>query len=422
MKPDLIWQDPDPFALHPDVPLEFVHAETEPDEWRKLPQFWNAPLDRITALLGLSPWAAGGLVATPLSVKIKVPLGLDDPRSYIPASNPPTLGKWVLGQALFFDDKWLEAKPGLSCASCHRPSEGFTDRKPVERDSFNVSTLINCVYNSRQFWDGRAELLEEIVQRRPEDERPSSQPGPFRHVWPGAMERLQDRYHFRFLPVFGAPPNQDTVGRALATYLRTLLGGSSMHDLALQEKARKGTRELDASHYEAGLTDAVLVDLKRPGGKKEDVARELLAGYRLFYNIGDTRRANCVACHSGRQFTDGGFYNLGRDEPKPGQETGRFTTVPVGQKSFYLIGAYKTPTLRSLLRTWPYYHNGSEDDLARVVRHHAQGTNYLDPAVRGNYHLGSELKEGEVEALVLFLRALNGEDVAPMFRVPPSAR
>ena len=87
--------------------------------------------------------------------------------------------------------------------------------------------------------------------------------------------------------------------------------------------------------------------------------------------LDDRHRVNCAACHVGNNFTDGGFHNLGLDrEPVPGQETGRFVTAPLGEKSRYLIGAHKTPTLRSLLRTGPYYHDGSAEELDKVVGKH----------------------------------------------------
>jgi cytochrome c peroxidase len=403
------------------MPLEFVALEKKNHEinpeWHKLAQFWNSPRpDQVAASVGLAPLIAGAIAAASPApmIRIKVPLGLDDPQPYLPAYNPPTLGKWKLGQALFFDETWLEAQPGVSCASCHHPKEGFTDRQRVEHNSFNVPTLINCLYNRYQFWDGRACCLEEVVQRTLEDERADASVQPFRHVWGGVIGRLQNgRYRYQFIDVFGTPPTADAVGKALATYLRTLLAGNSLYDRATWSQTRAGVERTVL--LEGLLNDTVLAELGRSGAKKADVARELDQGHRLFFNIGDTRRANCVACHSGSQFTDGGFHNLGIDpEPAPGKETGRFAVVGVGQKDRYLIGAYKTPTLRSLLRTAPYYHDGSAADLATVVRHHAQRHRFLDPEMLDERDRvrGDDLRDEEVEALVLFLHALNGEDVA----------
>jgi cytochrome c peroxidase len=279
-----------------------------------------------------------------------------------------------------------------------------------------VPTLINCIYNAHQFWDGRVSSLEEVVQGTLEDERTENTSEPFRHVWGGVVRRLENgRYRYQFLDVFGTPPTADAVGKALATYLRTLLAGNSLHDRAALRQTGAST-EMTASLFEHILNEADLATLGRAGANKSEVAQELLEGYRLFFGISERQRVDCAACHSGQQFTDSGFHNLGLDrEPPPGQETGRFRVVPVGQKDRYLIGAYKTPTLRSLLRTNPYYHDGRESDLAAVVSGHAQRNRYLDPElfdVTNDRIRGYDLNKKEIERLVLFLRALNGEEVA----------
>ena len=70
--------------------------------------------------------AVGGLRGIE-SVKIKVPRGLPDPTPLIPSANPPTLGKWILGKRLFFDDQLLKMSSTLtrSCADCHDPAHAF---------------------------------------------------------------------------------------------------------------------------------------------------------------------------------------------------------------------------------------------------------------------------------------------------------
>ena len=374
-------------------------------------------------------------------IKIKVPLGLDDPRSYIPAGNPLTFGKWKLGQRLFFDDSWLEAKAGTSCATCHQPNHGFADREHTHRDGFNTPTLINCVFNSSQFWDGRASQLEEVIQRTLEDERASDPPKPFRHTWSGVIPRLKNKpiYHEQFNEVFGTPPGekdgkeranitQDTVGRALATYLRTILAGASIHDRALRERTRKHSPTLKAEHYEAVLDDAALKELEQEKEKKADVAAKLMRGYLLFANLDERRPLmNCVDCHSGRNFTDKEFHNLGvGPTSRPGQEGGRFAQVPVGQKNRYLIDAYKTPTLRNLPRTGPYFHDGKTSSLREVVEFYnmrARRNEYLDRKLLGEggrtRQLG--LNTADIDALVLFLNALGGGEVDSVIKTPPSS-
>ena len=217
------------------------------------------------------------------------------------------------------------------------------------------------------------------MQRTLEDERPSD-PRPFRHVWSGVIARLRKKpiYHEQFNRVFGKPASeedgaekanitQDTVGRALASHLRTLLSGDSLHDRAVQEQNRKHSPPLQAAHYEAVLDDAALAELGHDKAKKTETAAELMHGYRLFHGLDKTRPLmNCSRCHLGRTFTDNEFHNLGIGfMSRPGKESGRFAQVPIGQKNRYLIDAYKTPTLRHLPRTSPYFHDGSRTACAK---------------------------------------------------------
>jgi cytochrome c peroxidase len=341
LNPEIQWIDiynpPKPDAL-----IDFVHVEKAPETWSKLTKFWNeAPATKPG-----KKTETGNESAAATLIQIKVPLGLPDPREYIPAGDPLTLGKWKLGRQLFFDDAWLEAKAGTSCATCHRPDHGFADRERTHGDGFNAPTLVNCVFNRWQFWDGRAARLEEVVQRTLEDERESNAPKLFRHTWSGVIARLRNKpvYHEQFNKVFGTPTEgengaekanitQDTVGRALACYLRTLLAGDSIHDRAVREQISKHSPTLSAEHYDVVLDDAALAELGRAKAKKAEAAAEVMRGYRLFHGLDKTRPLmNCFRCHTGRTFTDNEFHNLGIGElSRPGQEGGRFAQVPIGQ-------------------------------------------------------------------------------------------
>lgn len=441
VNPDVRWQETPLVAPRPDTPIEFVHEETDRDEWRKLSACWNAPPltdpKQAAATIGLNPLATGALAASqgqgPQPIKIKVPLGLDDPRAYVPASNPPTRNKWELGRRLFFDKNILTSRGGESCADCHNPERGYTDHRKGHQ-GVNTPTLVNCVFNGAQFWDGRATYLEEVVQRTLEDEREGERSDVFRHAWGGVIQRLRahDSYRYQFTQVFGCEPTQDTVGRAVATYLRTLLAGNALHDRALRHKAERRAAVLEAADYEAVLDDAGLKALGREGKTKAEVANELHRGYQLFYNLDANRKANCVACHGGRAFTDSQFHNLGinwANEYRPPALFGRAAGAPLGRLTRYSLGAYKTPTLRSLARTAPYFHDGSEDDLRRVVELHdiptANWNDAVDPEFRDPNHPTDRrrmnLTEAEAGALVLFLRALDGDEVDSFVKALPPA-
>src|SRR5262249_31102144 len=150
--------------IKPDIPIRFIHQGTEPAKWDRLTRFWTL----------VPAWPGLPLGAPRAEVWIKVPLGLADPTRNIPFSNPPTARKWALGKRLFFDKDFLSPREAdrRSCASCHRPEYGFTLNSYQGRDVFKPPSLINCLYNAYQFWDGRAFVLEEVVQRVLEDERP----------------------------------------------------------------------------------------------------------------------------------------------------------------------------------------------------------------------------------------------------------
>jgi cytochrome c peroxidase len=422
LSPEIAWMEPTPSALLPPVPILFVHESNQPEEWERLPRFWNVVQGepspaKAVAIFGGGPWVAVSLGASGVGqpvVKIKVPLGLDDPTPFIPPANPPTLAKWELGKRLFFDNSLLHGAKGVkACASCHQPATGFTN--PKEFLPRNPPTLINAVYNSHQFWDGRVTALEEVIQRTLDDERETAGARPEdRHVWPGVVEQLRGNpdYVAKFKQAFGTPPTQDAIGKALATYMRTILSGNSLHDQAMRRVQQRGAKTLEAADYERLLDEKTIkfllegLDDPRP---KAEVAEQLLTGFALY-----SGKAGCVVCHSGRQYTDNSFHNLGEGDsrvtPAPGQETGRFAHLPPGLKDRRMIGAYKTPTLRALPRTGPYFRDGLREHLFEVIQVHVKPrpSPFLDPEIRDR-----GLTEGEKRALVVFLRALDGEAIAP---------
>jgi cytochrome c peroxidase len=417
-----------------DLPILFV-PDTSP-EWRDLKDYWNAlpfPAGMPTAHLGLAPMQAlAALVFTEhhAAVKIKVPLGLPDPTEFSPKSNPPTFGKWRLGKAIFHESL-LQADGGpYSCATCHKPEEGFAERRKLSREGkYNTLSLINVAYNRRQFWDGRVESLEETVVRSLADERADdpqrSDKALRRHNWGGFVRALvaSKRYNDAFKRVFGVDehPTQDSVGKALACYMRTVLSGDSLYDRANQIRKEKGAQALTTEHFlalfgkkdQTGNSLAVLHD--DPGKELTQVELKTIArGYELFKGT-----ARCGQCHPGPLFTDHDYHNVGYagDEglPDPGVETGRSAHVPIGHKEWRLLGAFRTPTLRNLANTGPYLHKGEEYTLENVV-------DFFDNRVLPTKHLAAALRDGddprrlklevdEKNALVMFLRALEGTPV-----------
>lgn len=299
-----------------------------------------------------------------------IPLGLD---LYLPVpdSNALTPARVALGRTLFFDSL-LSKDRSLSCASCHDPERAFTDGRRVSRGVFgrrgprNVPTLVNRAYGEAFFWDGRIETLEAQVLQ------PIQHPKEMGLTLEEAVGRLrgEQRYRRRFRRAFGRPPDSTALARALAGYVRTILSGNAPVD-----RYRNGARQA--------------------------LSKKARRGLRLFRG-----KANCAACHVGPSFTDEGFHNTGiawNAKDSTWQDAGRYAVT--GDSAG--LGAFKTPTLREVVRTAPYMHDGSLATLEEVVDHYDRGGT-------PNPHLDAELRplhltEAEKAALVAFLRSLSGE-------------
>jgi cytochrome c peroxidase len=277
-------------------------------------------------------------------------------------------------------------------------------------------------------------------------------------AWVEAIGRIRqiDGYAKHFPLAFGSPPTRDTVAKAIATFERTVLSGNSIVDraeAAMRARTAGGRAKPTAGDYASVLSAAVArgdgTALKALGlsGRDEDAlgqaAERLARGRALFFG-----KARCNGCHGGENFTDNRFHNLGvgvTDGELPETVLGRFGSLPMGHKNPQLMGAFKTPTLRGLLDTAPYMHDGSLRSLEEVVDFYDRGGNanaFLDEKLRdydaetqfeqaratGRKYEGPEVKllgpnhkpiaplklnlsVVEKRDLVLFLRALQGDPV-----------
>lgn len=286
-----------------------------------------------------------------------------------PADNPTTPEKVALGKSLFFDPR-LSSAGNVSCASCHIPQFGWTDGLKTSKGINNkdlgraTPTVINTGYNSIQYWDGRRPTLETQAL------------GPMLNSDLMALDLTllvkwlneEPTYKAWFAKAY---PNEVidkiTVAKALAAFERTVVSDNSPFDQWLR-------------------------------GNKKAMTKEQIIGFRLFT---DPNKGNCAACHQAPNFTDNGFHNVGlasHDRPTP--DLGRFTQKPVAS----LRGAFKTPTLRDVTLTAPYFHDGSAKTLMDVVDHYNNGgvtKTDLSPTVKP-----LNLSADEKKALVAFMQAL----------------
>jgi cytochrome c peroxidase len=301
------------------------------------------------------------------------PLGL--PPVQWPEDNPFSSAKAELGRLLYFDRR-LSSDGTIACASCHEPGKAFTDSSPFSTGigkqvgGRSAPTVINRAYSTSQFWDGRAESLEEQVKgplANPIEMTIDMEEGKA-HRETVRRIRAVAGYVKRFQEVFGATEiTIDHVAKAVATFERTVLSGNAPYD-----------------RYQAG--------------DKSAMTEAQVRGMDLFFN-----KVACDSCHLGFNFTDGSYENVGIGMDKPKPDLGRF----VVSKKEDDKGAFKTPTLREVEHTGPYMHDGRFRTLEEVVEHYDRGgikNPYLDQRIKP-----LNLSAREKADLVAFLKALSGE-------------
>ena len=300
------------------------------------------------------------LTATVLTVAGLVaaePAGLP-PVSH-PKDNPPTAEKISLGKQLFFDGR-LSADNKVSCASCHDPAKGFSNGEQFatgvegQKGGRNSPTIINSAYGKLQFWDGRAKNLEDQAMG------PVQNPIEMKMTVEAVVAKLNaiEDYKKQFQQVFGSDVTSDGMAKAIAAYERTVLSGDAPFD-------------------------------KFKAGDKAALSEAAARGMKLFLG-----KANCSACHAGASFTDNSFHNIG----VLGTDEGRATiNKSVGDKA-----AFKTPTLREIVRSAPYMHDGSMKTLEEVVAHYNKGGSPHPQLDEELFPL--KLTEAEAADLVTFLK------------------
>ena len=302
-----------------------------------------------------------------IGLAIVIPLGLD---LYlpIPEDNALTAAKVRLGRDLF-RNAILSRDRTIACASCHDPRRAFTDGRSLavgvegKVGTRNAPTLINRAYGRSQFWDGRAHSLEQQVLE------PIENPRELGAGVGTAVRRLVSSplYRLRFRVAFGRDVNAQDLARALASYVRTILGGDSPFD-----------------RYANGIANAL-----------SDEAR---SGLEIFRG-----KAGCSTCHSGPTMSDERFHNTGVAwQGGEWKDLGRFLVTGAAQDR----GAFKTPTLREVDRTAPYMHDGSLSTLDAVIDYYDRGGNPAPSRDADLKPLG--LTADEKRQLIAFLRSLTG--------------
>jgi cytochrome c peroxidase len=272
--------------------------------------------------------------------------------------------KVALGRRLFHETR-LSGNDTISCAHCHDLATGGTDRKACslgihgEAGARNSSTVFNCSLNVKQFWDGRADSLEDQI------DGPIHDPKEMDANWPAIVGKLRSDpgYAASFARVYPGGVESVHVKNAIAEFERSLLTPNARFDRFLR-----------------GDAEAITSDEKE--------------GYRLFKGYG------CVSCHQGVGVGGNMFATFGvmadyfadRGELAP-LDLGRFNVTGKEADRY----RFKVPMLRNVALTAPYFHDGSAPTLAAAVN------------VMARFQLGRQISEVETSRIVQFLETLTGE-------------
>ncbi len=311
----------------------------------------------------------------PAATLFKVPSGL--PEVIHPADNPLTAEKVALGAQLYFDPR-LSADNTVSCASCHDPAKGWSNGEAVAtgvgglKGGRSAPTILNTTYQSFQFWDGRAGTLEEQALG------PIQNPIEMNLTLPEAVAKLNaiPGYKSQFKKVFGTEVTKEGIAKAIAAFERTVLSGDAPYD-----------------RFTAGDAKALSPAAER--------------GRKLFFGA-----ARCSSCHSGPNFTDNAFHNIGVGMAQEKPDVGRFEHSKIEGDT----GSFKTPGLREIAKTAPYMHDGHLKTLEEVVEYYNKGgtpNGYLDEEI---FEL--KLSKEQIADLVTFLKEGLSSKSYPLIKAP----
>ncbi|MBT8148578.1 MAG: hypothetical protein KJO24_01515 [Gammaproteobacteria bacterium] len=352
------------------------------------------------------------------------------------------------GKQLFFDPT-LSGASNVSCASCHQPDKAFTDGlatgKGVGKLPRNTPSAIGLSDSSWFYWDGRKDSLwsQALAPIEAGAEMNSSRLQVVRAIGTNLNYRRQYQAIFGSYPLqllatqwsrpaspIGAAARQENwyrmpaplreqvnrvfanIGKALAAYEHTLQYSDSRFD--------RYARELSGRDY--ARAESLL-------------SKDELAGLALFI---DSSKTQCLNCHNGPAFSNRDFHNIGSGRLQGAQLdfgrflgvqsvlldefncSGRYSDAPAGgcdhlrfinkQVDDHLRGAYKTPSLRNLVLTAPYFHDGRFDSLEQVLDYYLSEENQL-AANRNSELLPLQLSSDEQRQLLAFLRSLTSHSL-----------
>lgn len=284
----------------------------------------------------------------------------------------------ALGRMLFYDPI-LSRNKNVSCASCHKQENAFSDPRPKsvgthgDETKFHSMPLANIAWMDQFFWDGRAPTREAQALQ------PVVNPVEMDMTWPEAVERLQNHpeYPHLFKAAFGTDRiDSNLVTQALVQFEMTIVSADSKFDRYLRG--------------ETTLTPT------------ED------SGYTAFLDLGG---GDCIHCHhpTNPHFADNTFHNNGLDSQDK-VLSGLMAVTGNAEDE----GKFKTPSLRNLAFTAPYMHDGRFETLEEVLDFYSTGVNHyptVDPKMEFSHVGGVHLSPDQKRQIIAFLLTLTDSSV-----------
>ncbi len=327
-------------------------------------------LSLAALLLAVAPVMAGSPVQEQAKENF-VPIPVVPP---VLKGNPATKDKVELGKILYFDPR-LSRSALISCNTCHNMGLGGADYQETstghgwQRGPRNAPTVLNSVYNVAQFWDGRAKNLAEQskgpvqagveMNNTPENVLKTLNSMPeyitlFKKAFPGEKD----------------PVTFDNMAKAIEVFEATLLTPGSPFDRFLQ-------------------------------GDLKALSETEKKGLQVFMDKG------CVDCHGGINMGGDDYYGFGVEEA-PAEiimagDKGRYVVTKVEDDEF----VFKSPSLRNIELTAPYFHSGKVWTLREAV------------AVMSTAQLDTKLTEPEIDLVVAFLKSTTGKQPVVDYPILP---
>ena len=347
------------------------------------------------------------------------------------------------GKSIFFDRNF-SLDGTLSCASCHQPGKAYTDglalAQGIKRTGRNTPTLLGVAYQRWFYWDGRRDSL--WSQALIPFEAPSEMGG----SRVGVVKRFlgNERYRRLYNEIFGELPKFALVDLPdQASPLGPLSYKNAWY--RLPRRTQKSVNRVFANigkaveAFERTLTprrteyDEFVTILTESGQEiaLETITEQAAKGIKLFTDIDKTQ---CLRCHNGPMLTNGGFHNIGTGVFQgPNMDFGRMLGLRAvlldefnclgkysdakqeecqainyinKDKHQFLKGAFKTPTLRYLNTTAPYFHDGRYKTLSEAVSHYSSKKRKVESNLGPDIE-NIDLSDAEIDQMVEFLKLLN---------------